>query len=531
MSYAPITLFVYNRLEHTQKTVEALQKNNLAKESELFVFSDSPKNEDARENVEEVRKYIKTITGFKKVEIKENKENKGLANSIIAGVTDIVNRYGKVIVMEDDLVSSLYFLQFMNDALDFYENEEKVASIHGYLYPVKNKMPETFFVQHTSSWGWATWKRGWDLFEKDGQKLLNKLEERNLIEKFNVNGAYNFSGMLKRQIAGITDSWAIRWNASSLLNDKLNLYPRRSLIQNIGQDGSGAHRGNSNKHKIVLSESKIEVKSIPLSVNKKNVEAFEKFFRSLKPSIFEKIMFRIKKITPIAVKIRILNLWPNIQKEIKMIFGKMKGVNIIIPNPKIPNYYLFKDKFNADSTIIDVGCGFDADFSVYMIKRYGMRSIGIDPTWKHKESLVNLSKKTQGKFIHKLLAISATDGKITFNESEDNVSGSILKDHKNIKDNKVKTYEVESVSLGKLPDYIGLHEIQYIKLDIEGAEYELIDKVRKEDLEKYSQIFVEFHHHAIPRYSKQDTLKRVKKIESFGFRPFSIDNHNFLFYR
>jgi len=196
--YAPIALFVYKRLNHTKRTLKALQKNTLAQESELFVYSDGWKNEEDREKVEEIRNYLKTISGFKHLEIIKKEKNEGLANSIIAGVTDIVNKYGKVIVLEDDLVSSPYFLQFMNDALNLYENEERVASVHGYVYPIKGTLPDTFFLKHTSSWGWGTWKRAWELFEPDGKKLMQILEQKKLINELNINGTYNFVGMLRR---------------------------------------------------------------------------------------------------------------------------------------------------------------------------------------------------------------------------------------------------------------------------------------------------------------------------------------------
>lgn len=527
MTFAPITLFVYNRPEHTKKTVEALQKNLLASESDLFIFCDGPKNSEARIMNYEVRKYIKTIMGFKKIEIFEKEKNEGLANSIVAGVTKVVNEYGKVIVMEDDLASSPYFLQFMNEVLNQYESEERVISVHGYLYPMEGSLPETFFLKHASSWGWATWKRGWDLFERDGGKLLEGLKKQHLLKKFNLNGAYNFSGMLERQIAGQTDSWAIRWNASSLVNDKLNLYPGRSLIQNIGQDGSGVHGGNSGRHKVVLSDRKIEVNTIAIAANQTVTLKLEKFFKSFRPSLIKRISSKI----PVGTKVWILNFFPNIKKVLKKIRGQIGGVKIVRPNSKLPNYYMFKPRFSTTSTIVDVGCGFDADFSVYMMDKYGLRAIGIDPTLKHKGSLDSLSKKTNSRFLHKLWAISANDGKIVFNESVDNVSGSILENHQNIKSGAIKKYEVESISLENLPRCLKLEKIEYIKLDIEGAEYDLIDKLKKGDLDKYNQIFIEFHHHALPQYSQKDTLDRVKKIESLGFKSFSVDNHDFLFYR
>ncbi|MDD4082332.1 MAG: glycosyltransferase [Sphaerochaetaceae bacterium] len=159
MGFAPIVLFVYSRLDHTKRTVEALKNNLLADESNLIIFSDAPKNEKSKKAVEEVRKYIHSIKGFKSVKIIERKNNVGLANSIIDGVTKVVNKYGKIIVLEDDLVTSKYFLNFMNDSLELYKNESKVISISGYTYPVGG-LAETFFIKGTDCWGWATWKRG-----------------------------------------------------------------------------------------------------------------------------------------------------------------------------------------------------------------------------------------------------------------------------------------------------------------------------------------------------------------------------------
>lgn len=294
MTLAPIVLFVYNRPEHTQKTVEALQKNFLTKESELFIFSDGPKNELDAIKVREVRNYLKTISDFKSVYIAEKNKNLGLANSIISGVTEIINKYGKIIVMEDDLVSSKYFLQYMNDALDLYKNEEKVISIHGYIYPLKNKLkeklPEIFFLKGADCWGWATWERGWDLFESDSGKLLKELEERNLLREFDFDGSYPYSNMLRRQIEGQNDSWAIRWYASAFLLEKLTLYPRESLIKNIGQDNSGTHSGGSQQRKTLLADNKIEILRIPAEENAIAKKILAKYFKSLKPRLMKRII-------------------------------------------------------------------------------------------------------------------------------------------------------------------------------------------------------------------------------------------------
>ena len=175
MKLAPIVIFTYNRPWHTQQTVEALLKNEYASESDLIIFSDAPKNEAAKKGVEETRSYIRNITGFKSLRIIERDRNFGLANNIIDGVTSIVNEFGRIIVLEDDLLTSPYFLKFMNEALSLYEDEERVISVHGYIYPIKKSLPDTFFIKGADCLGWGTWKRGWDLFNSNGSELLHCL--------------------------------------------------------------------------------------------------------------------------------------------------------------------------------------------------------------------------------------------------------------------------------------------------------------------------------------------------------------------
>lgn len=293
-------MFVYNRPWHTQQTVEALQKNKLADQSELIVYSDGPKSEDNADKVADVREYIDSIGDFKSVKIVKRKENMGLADSIISGVTEIIEKYGKVIVLEDDLVTSPFFLKYMNDALEFYGDEDRVISIHAYRYPLNiDNIPETFLLKGAQCWGWATWKRGWELFEEKGEKLLKGLLGKNLITRFDYDGSYRFSKMLKDQIKGKNASWAIRWYASALLYDKLTLYPQKSLVLNIGTDGSGLHKDETDFFSTKLSSIPINVGEIPLKENKGIYFAYCEFFRNLiknEFNLFKRIKRKFRKI-------------------------------------------------------------------------------------------------------------------------------------------------------------------------------------------------------------------------------------------
>lgn len=246
MSYAPIIVFVYNRPKHTKRTLTLLSQNYLASESDVFIFADGPKenaSDDNLKKIEETRKVIREEYDFKSVTITEAEKNKGLAPSVIAGVTDIVNRFGKCIVVEDDLDTSPYFLQYMNDALEVYKDTENVACIHGYVEAHTKQLPETFFLKGADCWGWATWKRAWEKFNPNGQELLDELHRRKCEKHFNFDNTYNYIGMLADQIAGKNSSWAIRWLASAYLNDMYCLYPNETLVLNVGFDGSGTHCG------------------------------------------------------------------------------------------------------------------------------------------------------------------------------------------------------------------------------------------------------------------------------------------------
>lgn len=284
---SPIILFTYNRPHHTRQTIEALKKNNLASESDLIVFSDNAKKDEDIDKVRTIRRYVKTIHGFKNVQLIERPENIGLAKNIIDGVSTIINHYGNAIILEDDLVTSPFFLQYMNDALRVYEHEEHVISIHGYIYPMKTKLPETFFIRGADCWGWATWQRGWNCFNPDGEDLLKKIKLRKLEKTFNFSNSFSYLKMLEDQIIGKNDSWAIRWYASAFLADKLTLYPGHSLVRNIGIDGSGTHCGNNDIAHIPVARTRINVKKICIEENIKARKYFIKYFRRSKVNPFK----------------------------------------------------------------------------------------------------------------------------------------------------------------------------------------------------------------------------------------------------
>jgi len=287
---APIVVFTYNRPEHTLRAFNALLKNPLANESDIIIYSDSAKTANHNKAVDEVRSFLSEITGFRSKKVIHRDNNFGLAESIIQGVTGVLQESEKVIVLEDDMVVSPYFLEYMNEALDQFVDDNRVISVHGYVYPVDIKLPEAFFLPGADCWGWATWRRGWEIFNPNGQYLLDELVQRHLIQEFDYNGTYPFSNMLKAQIKGANDSWAIRWHASAFLAGKLTLYPGRSLVHNSGNDGSGTHCGTSDSMDIKLSETKINLNNIAVESSRIGREAFEIFFRQSQKSLLHRLL-------------------------------------------------------------------------------------------------------------------------------------------------------------------------------------------------------------------------------------------------
>jgi len=255
---APICLFTYNRISELKQTIESLQQNNLSEQSELFIFSDGPKNELDKIKVEMVRNYIRRIKNFKFINIFESNSNKGLANSVIDGVSQIINEYGKVIVLEDDLITSANFLDFMNQALIYYEKYENIFSISGYTAKLKslsNDEYDNYFSRRASSWGWATWRNRWDTVDwqvKDFKKF-----RWNLIQRINFNRVgSDLTRMLILQQKGKIDSWAIRWCYSQFKSQQLTVFPKTSKVNNIGIGKNSTNTKKGKRFFTPLDESK-----------------------------------------------------------------------------------------------------------------------------------------------------------------------------------------------------------------------------------------------------------------------------------
>lgn len=290
---APILLFCYKRLDSLQQTVKALEKCALAQESELYIFSDGAKTDKDQLQIDQVRSFARSIKGFKKIAIKESAKNKGLANSIIEGVTEVMKFSDRVIVLEDDLLVSGNFLAYMNQGLDFYADHSKIFSITGYTIPVnipKGYKYDVYYLPRASSWGWATWKNRWDGIDWEVSDFDEFSKNKKSIRAFNEGGS-DLYAMLKKQMNNKIDSWAIRWSYHQFKIKSYSVYPISSKVQNIGFTSDATNTYVFNRYQTVLDNGSAlnfdfstEVKLDPVFLGQ-----VQRFF-----SIQKRIVSRIK---------------------------------------------------------------------------------------------------------------------------------------------------------------------------------------------------------------------------------------------
>lgn len=278
-------MFVYNRADHFKETYEALSKCEEAKNTDLIVFSDGAKNEKAVEGVEAVRVFANTIKSrddFRSVTVIENEANKGLAKSIIDGVSKVLNEYGRIIVLEDDCVCSPYFLKFMNKCLEHYESNKKIGAISGYSPAIdfpEDYKEDVFSAYRSCSWSWGTWSDRWENVDWELKDFSQFCKNPKLIKKLNSNGNDRFM-RLYRQTKGNGSSWSVRFGAHLVKNDWLTVYPRYSYIKNIGCDESGVHSKSEDAEKMAVDLSKsIEAPQIKgVKINKKIQRTMKKHY-------------------------------------------------------------------------------------------------------------------------------------------------------------------------------------------------------------------------------------------------------------
>ena len=411
---APIAIFTYTRLEALKKTIKFLKKNKIAKFSEIYIFSDCYKNKIDQPYVNSVRKYLKSIKGFKKINLILRKENYGLAKNITKGINTIIKKRKKIIVLEDDIIVSSNFLEYMNDALIRYENDKKIWHINSWNYEISAPDVEynTFFTRHMNCWGWATWENRWKYFKKEPNKIIKKFDKESIF-KFNIENNLNYYSQLKRNKEGKINTWAIFWYANIFLQNGLCLSPIKTLSRNIGFDDHAEHQPNEDNSFNHINKKFFSIKSnkfVYPKLIKENLYVLKKIISYIKNqkkerSLFKKLIYKIVNNLSFnsfsAANFFCKNiLWSNYKSfkinkfKIKS-FKNQKNVNL----SQSPSFKLL---FNAISNyklkyksipkkILDVGGGLGENFLI-LEKIYKTK---INCTILENETLVDLIKKNK----------------------------------------------------------------------------------------------------------------------------------------
>jgi len=535
INLAPVVLFVYNRPIHTNRVLEALRKNHLADQSILYIYSDGSKkvSGEDHEKVKEVRRIIQEKSWCKEVVILESQKNLGIKHSIIGGVTEVINRHQKVIVLEDDILTSEGFLKYMNEALNLYEKDTEVMHVSGYIFPIKRPPSSTFFYNTASCWGWATWKRAWDLFDPNPRIWIDKFKSLEQIHEFNIEGTYDFYDHLVKNAEGQLNSWSIMWYSAIFFNNGFALHPYPSLVNNLGNDGSGMNSISSNKFewKELASEIQLHrIKKVESEVVRKRMHRFhlnlKKQNYGLKiAGILRRVFSRdlIEKLRSLRSKSlrRELDELGRIRKTPRFfpistdILGKRLQV---IDSASFLFMYneIFKERVYDFRTskpaplIIDGGANIGMSCIFFKIQFPNARIIAFEPDPKIFEVLkFNIQSFELDKIQLVNEALWKSETEIAF-DSNNADAGKLLFDNAGSHSTKVQTTILSKFI--KSQD----EEIDLLKLDIEGAETEVLREA-SEYLGKVNNIFIEYHSF-ISRDQNLDELIRI--LSDSGFRYF-----------
>lgn len=336
---APIVITVYKRPWHTEQTLQALKRNELADQSTLYIYCDGPRHmalEEDLQNIEKVRNLAKSEKWCKEVHVIESDVNLGLVQSFIKAVSEAVEKHGKVIVLEDDQRTSVGFLKYMNEALALYEHDEKVMHVSGYMYPAKFKTNQTtFFLNIQSCPGWGTWKRAWERYNHNAQDHYDFFsKDKQLIKEFDLGGHAGWFRQLERNTKLPGFSFAVRWYASCFRAGGLSLFPSRSLIQNIGLDGTGEHCAPTTMYDVEAVDY-LDIDRIPIVEDKNIRKSIGEYYRSHHEQPL-KLRFRYT-LDSFKGKIRDLLRWP-----ITRLFPELKDIAnsqnaSVLRNSKVSN--------------------------------------------------------------------------------------------------------------------------------------------------------------------------------------------------
>ena len=262
MRSAAVAIFAYRRPNHLRKLLQSLSENYGVEEFQVYLFIDGPRTEVDFELIQKVALTAEGFSNQLNLHVVSSSVNLGLATSIRSNVTKLFEKYDNLIVLEDDLILSKYFLMFMSDGLRAFVEDLSIAAVSGYSYPISTLIEGGYILPGGDCWGWATWKDRWQAVNWDAVKLKEELKNSGRIKSFNLNGNYDYFGMLVDSELGLIDSWAIYWHASMFLSGKYTYYPSQTLVLNTGMDESGTHFNSKSKGfevKSILHDSVTEI--------------------------------------------------------------------------------------------------------------------------------------------------------------------------------------------------------------------------------------------------------------------------------
>ena len=533
---SPVVLFVYNRPHHTRMTLEALHANALADATQLIVYADGQKGNsfEERAKTEEVRAIIREKPWCGSVELIEFETNRGLATSVVAGVTEVVNQFGKVIVLEDDVVTSPGFLKYMNEALDLYEEEEQVMHISGYMFPVKGKLPPTFFYNTASCWGWATWKNRWAYFRDDAKSLFREIYNSGRLKEFDLQNSVDFSRQLQDNISGNKETWAVKWYASMFLRNGLSLHPWPSLTNNIGHDLTGQNCAPSAVFHWDKLAHEIPVERISLKESPKARRLMKLFYRDLHSPAKDFKSF-LRTLIPFRVRKAIKFLLSSKARE--NYFSNRKRIQEIERIKSIPRYirsqtsllgfpFWFNDSasflfmyreifekeiyhFTTDSAnpyIID--CGSNIGLSIIYFKKLFPQSVlvGFEPDPEAFATLLE-NVRLSGLEGIELKNKGVWNCETFLDFSPDGSDGGRIA----LNQDGHHTLRIETV---RLKDFLQEKPVDLLKMDIEGAELTVLNDCR-EELHHVKRVFIEYHSFT---GEPQDLDSILQILKDAGFR-------------
>jgi FkbM family methyltransferase len=507
---APIILFVYKRPEHTQRTLDSLAANPLLEHSELIIFADGPKNNASEEDlrlIQLTRSICKAFDKSKKLSVVENKANLGLAKNIIEGVSKTVESHGKVIVVEDDLELSPSFLNYMNDALQMYEDDDKVFHISGYWFPVKNSksLPETFFLDMATCWGWGTWKRAWKNFNPDVNELKKEIAKIDPeFKKFDYQGKSSFLQQIDLNIEGKLQTWAIKWYGSIFINSGLSLHPNVSYVNNTGHDGTGENSIHQNQYQWHRLANYVPLKKIKLEQSDDARSRLQTFFESAFITHREPTLKKIaKKVLPAPIKNFIkaqIRKTEEKQYDYLLTVNRYTAGTTPFLGKKItyldgPSFWFMhseifkKEIYKLSLTkrkpfFIDGGANIGLA-SIYLKLHFpDAEIIAFEPDSKVADALKkNLTEEFKFNDIQ-IIQKGLWDEEKELSFYSEGADGG-----------RVKTADdsenIVRISTVKLSDYIQ-KDVDFLKLDIEGAEYNVLKEIEPK-LHLVSKLFIEYH--------------------------------------